>query len=111
MRQDAEGTSETEIQIYKRMLKMPYIKKEDREKFNQDFEGMSLDGVAEMIGTEGELNYVITVICHGYIKKHGKSYGTLNAVHGVLSCCDSELYRRVTAPYEDEKIKENGDVE
>lgn len=91
---------------------MPYIKQEDRKKFNEDFEGIDLDGIAEhLIESEGELNYVITKICQGYIKKFGKSYKTLNAVHGVLNCANLELYRKITAPYEDIKIKENGDVD
>ena len=29
---------------------------------------------------------------------------------GVLECAKLELYRRVAAPYEDDKIDENGDV-
>jgi hypothetical protein len=30
---------------------------------------------------------------------------------GALRCCELEIYRRLAAPYEDLKIKENGDVE
>lgn len=29
---------------------------------------------------------------------------------GVLSCVQQEFYRRVVAPYEDQKCRENGDV-
>ena len=29
---------------------------------------------------------------------------------GVLECAKLELYRRMAAPYEDEKIEDNGDV-
>jgi len=29
---------------------------------------------------------------------------------GVLECAKLELYRRIAAPYEDEKIVETGDV-
>lgn len=92
---------------------MPYIKKEDREKFNIDtgeYVYCIADELASHIVTEGELNYIITKLCHGYLKKHGLNYKNLNAVHGVLSCADKELYRRVTAPYEEKKIAENGDV-
>lgn len=58
----------------------------------------------------GELNYVITVICKAYIEARGRTYSVLNEVCGVLTCAQQELYRRVVAPYEDEKITENGDV-
>ena len=34
----------------------------------------------------------------------------LNAIIGALECAKLELYRRVAAPYEDDKIIENGDV-
>lgn len=60
--------------------------------------------------TPGELNYVITLLLNKFIREHGKNYETLNKVVGVLECAKLELYRRVVAPYEDEKCKENGDV-
>ena len=84
---------------------MPYIKKIDRTAFTS---GLSLLDVA--ITNEGELNYVITKLCHNYIQNKGQSYQTLNAVHGVLNCADKELYRQITSKYEDLKIIENGDV-
>jgi len=60
--------------------------------------------------TPGELNYVITMLLQRYIKEKGESYTTYNEVMGVLQCTGLELYRRKIAEYEDEKIKENGDV-
>jgi hypothetical protein len=60
--------------------------------------------------TPGELNYVITKYCTEFIEEYGTSYNTLNAVLGVLSAAQLELYRRVVAPYEDVKCKENGDA-
>ena len=84
---------------------MPYIAKSDRVKFKED-----ISEIASKIETDGELNYVISRICHEFIKTHGKRYSTLNTVHGVLNCVDKELYRRITSPYEDEKIKQNGDI-
>lgn len=84
---------------------MPYIKKERRPQFEKE-----LNSLNDKIENEGDLNYFITKLCHNYIEKNGKSYILLNAVHGVLNCADKELYRRVTAPYEDLKIKENGDI-
>jgi hypothetical protein len=37
-------------------------------------------------------------------------YERLNRAMGVLACVQAEFYRRVAAPYEDQKIAENGDV-
>ena len=45
-----------------------------------------------------------------FIAMNGVSYTTLNAVAGVLSCLSMEVYRRITAPYEEEKRSENGEV-
>jgi len=80
---------------------MPYIKKEDREKFNTLLEFPFSELSA------GELNYLITMILkHTY----PKGYADYNALVGVLESVKLELYRKVIAPYEDIKIKENGDV-
>jgi hypothetical protein len=60
--------------------------------------------------TVGELNYYVTCAVDSYIAENGLNYSTLNAVIGVLECAKLELYRRVVAPYEDQKMKDNGDV-
>lgn len=59
---------------------------------------------------EGELNYVLTCVVRDFIKREGKCYATIATAVSALECCKLELYRRVAAPYEDEKIDENGDV-
>lgn len=58
----------------------------------------------------GELNYAISQLLKGYIAMNGKSYTTFNAIAGVLTCLSMEVYRRLTAKYEDEKLAENGEV-
>ena len=58
----------------------------------------------------GELNYMFTMSLQMYLDKHGESYQTHNDIMGVLSSVTKEWYRRKVAPYEDKKIKENGDV-
>jgi hypothetical protein len=58
----------------------------------------------------GELNYAMSQLVRGYIAMNGLSYTTLNAIAGVLSCLSMEVYRRITAKYEDEKMSESGDV-
>lgn len=81
---------------------MPYISQKNRLKFN----------FAQVRPTDaGELNYVITKIVKDYLKrKVGISYDGINEVIGVLECAKLEMYRMIASPYEDFKIKENGDV-
>lgn len=58
----------------------------------------------------GELNYLITMTAIRYVQEKGLSYQTLNDVVGALDGAKAEFQRRVVAPYEDKKIRENGDV-
>jgi hypothetical protein len=58
---------------------------------------------------------MITNLCLKYLKskiyKGGHwDYRRINEVMGALECAKQEFYRRVAVPYEDKKIKENGDV-
>ena len=85
---------------------MPYIKKEDRERFNA-FTRL-LD--EQDIKSPGELNYLITMIVHKYLNQKPESYMMYTIAVGVLEGAKLELYRRHVAQYEDEKIEENGDV-
>ncbi|MBU0846997.1 hypothetical protein KKH23_07370 [Patescibacteria group bacterium] len=57
----------------------------------------------------GVLNYIITRIIH---KAMGDkcNYRRYNELMGVLTCVSQEFYDRKVRPYEDEKIKENGDL-
>ena len=97
---------------------MPYISQEARDKFiRQECGGMQtindIDEIIELakkIENCGELNYVITVIAQAYIKQKVLRYQNINDVIGALEGAKMELYRRVASSYEDEKIKENGDV-
>lgn len=84
---------------------MPYIHKDAREELKH-----KVSYAGRSIQTSGELNYIITMVISEYMNSHGKSYSTLNEIVGALECAKLELYRRIAAPYEDEKIKQNGDV-
>ena len=77
---------------------MPYIT-EERKEFVDAFG-------AE---TAGELNYAITEMICNYLPKDC-SYADLNDVIGALEGAKLEFYRRVVVPYEQEKIRSNGDV-
>ena len=58
----------------------------------------------------GDLNYLITSICHQYIKAVGMNYQTFNDIMGALSGVENELYRTVIGPYEEVKRMQNGRV-
>lgn len=99
---------------------MPYIKKEKRVLVDTQL-GYLIDAVVEASEDKnvlpGILNYCITVLIKNAYRSStartgaGKlSYADHNAVIGVLECAKQEFYRRNTAPYEDEKATENGDV-
>jgi hypothetical protein len=61
--------------------------------------------------TPGELNYAITRVLDEYLIQKGDiRYAHLNEVIGALECAKLELYRRIAAPYEDQKMIEAGDV-
>lgn len=83
---------------------MPYITKQRRIDF---FRGALGDNEAS---SPGELNYLFTLFSTWYVKNKGLSYQTINDVLGALEGCKQEFYRRVAVPYEQEKIKANGDV-
>ena len=80
---------------------MPYIKRSRRN---------GILNRKDLPGNAGELNYLITEEINKYLSKHQESYKTYNDIIGVLECAKLELYRRLVSPYEDIKIKENGDV-
>ena len=83
---------------------MPYIKQEDRKKFD-------VKKLAKEIESCGELNYVLTMICKEYLGKRVYSYKDLNEIMGAIECCKLEFYRKVISSYEEVKIDENGDLE
>ena len=85
---------------------MPYIKQEDKPKFEPALK--TLAGVE--INGPGELNYLVTRIALMYLEQNGLKYQHLNDVSGALTNANLELYRRLAGPYEDKKIAENGDV-
>lgn len=80
---------------------VPYIKQEDRERL------ISQQSIPR---TPGELNYTITSYIIDYIRLHKLSYQTINDIIGALEGAKLEFYRRIAVPYENKKIKDNGDV-
>ena len=78
---------------------MPYIKKAQKYKL-----------AIEPPSTTGELNYLFTRLMIQYTQRFGIKYNTFNDVIGAIESAKIEYYRRVVAPYEKQKIIENGDV-
>lgn len=77
---------------------MPYIPAADREE------------APMRLASPGELNFAITCLINSYIRTHGLGYQHINDVVGALEGAKLEFYRRIVAPYEDGKIRANGDV-
>jgi hypothetical protein len=84
---------------------MPYIKKESRVKFDD-----AINKLAEEINEPGELNYCIYALLNRIIKKHTECYRLYSALIADVDCAKMEFYRKRVGPYEDKKIKSNGDV-
>ena len=87
---------------------MPYIKKELRDCLDSKIK--DLVSAIKETGKDnraGVLNYTISVLLK---QLYDLRYAEINEAVGVLECAKHEYYRRVAAPYEDKKIRENGDV-
>lgn len=85
---------------------MPYISPFDRSHIDRH-----VIDLAAVVKDAGELNYAMTTFIDALFENGWTpGYGGFNTVMGVLECVKLELYRRVIAPYEDEKKQLNGDV-
>lgn len=81
---------------------MPYIPEDRREALAR--------GMMEDAETVGELTYVLYSACKRFYNTKPRRYITIALILGALACTAMEFYRRVGAPYEDEKREEHGDV-
>ncbi|MEM2237252.1 MAG: hypothetical protein QW470_01455 [Candidatus Caldarchaeum sp.] len=87
---------------------MPYITREERAELDKEVEALVKKlAAAPPEKMDGRLNYVITRLL---AQLYPPGYFNYNRAMGVLSSVAHEYYRRRVAPYEDEKIKQNGDV-
>jgi hypothetical protein len=87
---------------------MPYIKKDQRPALESIL--TPLIAYFKSLPVEeqdGAVNYSVTRILKSV---YPRRYFHFNRALGVLTAIKEEFYRRVVGPYEDEKIKENGDV-
>ena len=84
---------------------MPYINPERRRLFDT-----LLQDCSKQIENEGELNYCIYKLATLMIERVGESYQNLSMCSSAMEHAKLEWYRRRLSPYEDRKIKENGDI-
>jgi hypothetical protein len=84
---------------------MPYIKENRRENL---YDGKYIK--VEAIENAGDIQYAIAEMVDFYLRYGpGKfNYQKCNDIMGALAGAQMEFYRKVVAPYEDEKILENG---
>jgi len=93
---------------------MPYIKEEKRLVLDPHINAV-LNALRELESDdasnnmEGNINYIITRILHRVYKDGG--YRGVNDAIGATFCAALEFYRKVAAPYEDQKEFENGVIE
>jgi len=91
---------------------MPYVKQEIREKVDEDIDNLLtvIKNIEDPKNTavDGMMNYIITRLMIDVYG--GGGYAVYNRAMGVFDCSGREFYRRLVVPYEEEKIRENGDV-
>jgi len=83
---------------------MPYIKGEDRKKFENMLEK------CPKMTTKGELEYVMYSLCMIYLRDKELRYSTLHDVWGACHHVGHEISRRLLDKREDKAIIENGDI-
>ena len=83
---------------------MPYIEKSRRPDMDLIVDLMA----SKKVMANGDLNYILYAYCKRNIRPGYNSYKNFC---GELIQCATEIERRILGPYEDQKIKENGDVE
>jgi len=83
---------------------MPYIKQDRRPSMDRVVDVMLEEGVV----VNGDLNYILFAFCKRFVDP---SYHNYKNYCGELRQCATEIERKLLGPYEDDKIKENGDVD
>lgn len=88
---------------------MPYLPQSLRQEIECSLRKDTLYFCPENVG---ELNFIISTLCHNYIRDQGQvvRYKTLNDCIGALECAKLELYRVVGGPLEDVRMEQNGPV-
>ncbi len=88
---------------------MPYIPEERRKYLNDSIDHV-IDELYNEVWNDGSVNYVIYKLMLAWWDQ-SPGYHRIKDVQGTLDCVSKEFYRRVAVPYEEKKIKKNGDIE
>ena len=96
---------------------MPYIDEQERVELDSQIDNMilairnnktNLNNPHDFSNYLGRINYCFSRIIYGVMRD--VSYRNIAMVTGVLENIKQEYYRRVAEPYEDIKIRQNGDI-
>lgn len=87
---------------------MPYIKQKQRSDWDRDLEPV-LDRIRICGAKNGDLAYIIYKIANELVKNNF-NYLAISSIFGIIETVKFELYRKVVAPFEDEKEEENGEI-
>ena len=96
---------------------MPYIDEQERVELDSQIDNMilairnnktNLNNPHDFSNYLGRINYCFSRIIYGVMRD--VSYRNIAMVTGVLENIKQEYYRRVAEPYEDMKIRQNGDI-
>ena len=94
---------------------MPYIKEDRKKTLLVSKENVkTLEETLEQIGRamfeKGELTYCVYKLGLEYLNNHKKNYQNISDCIAAMNDSAEEFRRRILNPYEDEKIKQNGDI-
>jgi hypothetical protein len=89
---------------------MPYLTKHARKRLDTHITALIEVLLEEGISIPGGLNYAICRVADGVTAANGESYNLYNTLLGSVEAAKLEIYRRMVAPYEDLKQKQNGEV-
>lgn len=96
---------------------MPYINEEERLELDDCIDQMikriskihmQINNPRDFSNFLGRINYCFSRVIMGVMKTI--SYKNIAMATGVLENIKQEFYRRLAAPYENQKINENGDI-
>ena len=83
---------------------MPYLIKNDVARLTSELQPV-------MITSCGELNFAINYLAMDYLNHLSQiDYTALNAIIGAMESAKAEFQRRIVGPYENKKIRDNGDI-
>ena len=95
---------------------MPYIKKEDRKIYDSDIESLIEklnaynDPLMPFRIPSGDVVYILYKLLTKVYGFKNSNFEIKHKALGILESAKLEYYRKVMAPYENQKEKENGEI-